>query len=135
MVGAAVLATVRAETAPAGDLDGRHARVWGEFIEAVKAAGLFRLAYPVPEVARLLGISRSYAYALVTTGEIPSVRIGGKPVVPAVDVFALAMGASWRVDGDNVPAADAPSPPSQPPDENPTASGLTSAHAASPAAV
>jgi excisionase family DNA binding protein len=119
MVGAAGLATVHAEMPPpAGDRGGRRARVWGEFVEAVKAAGLFRLAYPVPEVARLLGISRSYAYALVTAGEIPSVRIGGKPVVPAVDVFALVMGAGSRAGGDPMPVADGPSPASQPPDEN-----------------
>jgi excisionase family DNA binding protein len=136
MVGAAGLATVHAEMPPpAGDRDGRRARVWGEFVEAVKAAGLFRLAYPVPEVARLLGISRSYAYALVTAGEIPSVRIGGKPVVPAVDVFALVMGAGSRATGDPMPVADATPPASQPPDENSTASGLTRTRAASPAAV
>ncbi len=96
--------------------------VWGEFIEAVKAAGLFRLAYPVPEAARLLGISRSYAYALVTAGEIPSVRIGGKPVIPAMDVFALAMGAGSRATGDATQAADAPTPTAPNPDEDPTAS-------------
>ena len=128
MAAMAGLTTVGSDGAPAEDRDGRRARVWGEFIEAVKAAGLFRLAYPVPEVARLLGISRSYAYALVTAGEIPSVRIGGKPVVPAVDLFSLAMGTSPRTDGD----AGGASPD---PDQDPTAAGLASTRAASPAAV
>lgn len=42
-----------------------------------------RKAYSVPEVARMLGLSRSYAYALVARGEIPSTRFGGRVVVPA----------------------------------------------------
>lgn len=36
----------------------------------------------VPEVARRLGISRSFAYELVSAGEIPSVRLGRRVLVP-----------------------------------------------------
>lgn len=36
----------------------------------------------VPEVARRLGISRSFAYALVAAGEIPSLRLGRRVLVP-----------------------------------------------------
>ena len=123
MAGAMGLVAVRPDVAPpVDDAEDRRACAWGEFIEAVKAAGLFRLAYPVPEAARLLGISRSYAYALVTAGEIPSVRIGGKPVVPAVDVFALAMGAGVRATGSATRAADVSAPMAPDPDEDSTAS-------------
>jgi excisionase family DNA binding protein len=39
-------------------------------------------AVSVPEAARLLGISRRSAYRAAATGEIPTVRIGGRIVVP-----------------------------------------------------
>lgn len=41
-----------------------------------------RLTYTVTEVAHLLGISRGSAYTHVRTGEIPSISIGGRIVVP-----------------------------------------------------
>ena len=41
-----------------------------------------RLAYSVPEAARLLGISRDLAYDLVASGTIGSVRLGRRLVVP-----------------------------------------------------
>jgi len=41
-----------------------------------------RLTYTVAEVAQLLGISRGSAYTHVRTGEIPSITIGGRIVVP-----------------------------------------------------
>ena len=48
-----------------------------------------RLTYTVTEVAQLLGISRGSAYTHVRTGEIPSITIGGRIVVPrrALDVL------------------------------------------------
>ncbi len=41
-----------------------------------------RAAYTVPEAARLLGLSRGNAYALVRAGAIPAMRIGGRWIVP-----------------------------------------------------
>ena len=41
-----------------------------------------KLAYSVPEVAKMLSISRASAYAYVRTGEIRSVTIGGRIIVP-----------------------------------------------------
>ncbi len=41
-----------------------------------------RLTYSVPEVAELLGISRASAYTHVRTGDIPSITIGSRIVVP-----------------------------------------------------
>ena len=35
-----------------------------------------RLAYPPVEAASLIGVSRSRIYELLTTGEIPSLKIG-----------------------------------------------------------
>ena len=42
-----------------------------------------RLLYRIAEAAEILGVSRSKAYELVASGEIPSVRLGGTVRVPA----------------------------------------------------
>jgi len=41
-----------------------------------------RLTLTVEEAARLLGISRALAYELVRDGEIPSLRLGRRIVIP-----------------------------------------------------
>ena len=41
-----------------------------------------KLAYSVPEVAEMLGISRASAYTYVRTGVIPSLQLGGRIVIP-----------------------------------------------------
>jgi excisionase family DNA binding protein len=45
--------------------------------------------YTVEKAAEILGISRSHAYECVRSGEIPSVRLRGRIVVPvhALDVL------------------------------------------------
>jgi hypothetical protein len=45
-------------------------------------SGLEKLAYSVPEVAAMLGISRASAYTYVRTGVIRSVSLGGRIIVP-----------------------------------------------------
>jgi excisionase family DNA binding protein len=62
-----------------------------------------RLTYAVTEVAALLGISRSKAYACVRTGELPAIRIGRRVVVPrrAIDAL-LACGSAGPVGGNQV---------------------------------
>ncbi|MFV0525078.1 MAG: helix-turn-helix domain-containing protein [Acidimicrobiales bacterium] len=40
------------------------------------------LTYTVTEAARLLGIGRGSAYTHVRTGQIPSITIGGRIVIP-----------------------------------------------------
>jgi excisionase family DNA binding protein len=42
-----------------------------------------RLLLRIDEVAALIGVSRTTAYALVNKGEIPSVRIGGLLRIPS----------------------------------------------------
>jgi len=42
-----------------------------------------RLCYRPGEVAEIVGISRSKAYELLASGEIPSIRIGHSVRVPA----------------------------------------------------
>jgi excisionase family DNA binding protein len=41
-----------------------------------------RLTVTVEEAARVLGISRAFAYVLVKNEELPSVRLGRRVVVP-----------------------------------------------------
>lgn len=43
----------------------------------------------VPEAARLLGISRTHAYELVTRGELAHIRLGRRIVVPKHALDAL----------------------------------------------
>lgn len=59
-----------------------------------------RLVLTVAEAAELLGISRAFAYELVARGELPSIRLGRRVVVPRVQLLAL-------VEAD----AGAPAPP------------------------
>jgi len=43
-----------------------------------------RLCISVPEAAKLLGISRNNAYELVKRGELPSIRLGKRKLIPKV---------------------------------------------------
>jgi excisionase family DNA binding protein len=53
-----------------------------------------RRTYTVPEVAALLGISRSTAYECVRRGEIPSRRFGRRMVVLQHDLEGLLTSTS-----------------------------------------
>jgi excisionase family DNA binding protein len=48
-----------------------------------------RLALTVTEAAGLLGISRALAYELVARGELPSIRLGRRLVVPKVALLEM----------------------------------------------
>lgn len=53
-----------------------------------------RLTLTVEEAGRLLGISRALAYELVATGDIPSLRLGRRIVVPRRALDALLASAT-----------------------------------------
>jgi excisionase family DNA binding protein len=55
-----------------------------------------RLVFTVEEAAQLLGISRSFAYEAVQRGEIPSMRIGRRILVPkaALERFLASSGST-----------------------------------------
>jgi excisionase family DNA binding protein len=55
-----------------------------------------RLTLTVEEVAATLGISRAFAYEAVRRGEIPSIRIGRRVLVPRAALERL-------IDGDSAP--------------------------------
>jgi excisionase family DNA binding protein len=48
-----------------------------------------RLTYTVPEVAELLGISRSSAYECVRRGDIPALTLGRRVVIAKAAIDAL----------------------------------------------
>jgi excisionase family DNA binding protein len=48
-----------------------------------------RLVVTVAEAAKLLGISRSFAYELVKRGELPIVRLGRRQLVPKESLSRL----------------------------------------------
>lgn len=41
-----------------------------------------KIVYSIPEVAQLLGISRSYAYELVKRNELPILKMGKRRMIP-----------------------------------------------------
>jgi excisionase family DNA binding protein len=54
-----------------------------------------RLALTVGEAGALLGISRALAYELVARGDLPSIRLGRRLVVPKVALLEM-LGLSPR---------------------------------------
>ena len=48
-----------------------------------------RLAYSPGELAKALGISKTYAYSLVRDGRIRSIRVGSRWLVPVREVEAF----------------------------------------------
>lgn len=54
--------------------------------------GLVRLAYSVPEVAKLIGISKSKIWELIRSGELSSVKICGRRIVRHSDLLVLLAG-------------------------------------------
>ena len=52
-----------------------------------------RLTYTVPEVAELLGISRSSAYECVRRGEIPALTLGRRVLIAKATIEDLLSGA------------------------------------------
>ncbi len=55
-----------------------------------------RMTFTVDEVARLLGVSRSGAYDSIARGEIPSLNIGRRVLVPREPFLELVRSARRR---------------------------------------
>lgn len=55
-----------------------------------------KLTYTVTEAAELLGISRSSAYECVRRGEIPSLTLGRRVIIPRRTLEALLDGEPAR---------------------------------------
>ena len=48
--------------------------------------------YSIPEVAKVLGIGRTAAYEAARTGEIPTIRLGKRILVPVAAMERLLAG-------------------------------------------
>jgi len=48
-----------------------------------------RLVFSIAEAAEVLGISRALAYDLAALGELPTLRLGRRMVVPKAQLIAL----------------------------------------------
>jgi excisionase family DNA binding protein len=64
------------------------------------------LTYTVEEAGRLCGVSRGAAYQAVRSGDIPSVRIGRRLLVPRARLLALLGEQSFLPPNANEPAAN-----------------------------
>jgi excisionase family DNA binding protein len=56
---------------------------------AKQQGSIERLAYSPGELAKALGISKTYAYSLVREGRIGSIRVGSRWLVPVREVEAF----------------------------------------------
>ena len=45
-----------------------------------------KLAYSIEEVAALLSLGRTKTVAMVSSGEIPSIKVGGRRLIPRQDL-------------------------------------------------
>lgn len=55
----------------------------------VMDSGPTRRTYSVPEAGQILGLGRTAIYEAVRRGEIPSLRVGGRVLVPRVAIERL----------------------------------------------
>jgi hypothetical protein len=56
---------------------------------SIKAPASQRIAYDIPEAGALIGLGRNSAYAAARAGEIPTVKIGSRLLVPKARFHAL----------------------------------------------
>ncbi len=52
--------------------------------------------YSIPEAAKVLGIGRTAAYEAARTGEIPTIRIGKRILVPVAALERLLAGSELQ---------------------------------------
>jgi excisionase family DNA binding protein len=57
-----------------------------------------RVAFPIPEVGEILGISRWSAYEAAKRGDLPVIKIGRRKLVPrrALEKLLSSATAPWR---------------------------------------
>lgn len=58
-------------------------------LESLSSSWNDRLVYTITEAARLLGVSRAFAYELAARGEIPVIRFARRIVVRKAQLLAL----------------------------------------------
>jgi len=53
-----------------------------------------RQTYSVDDTARILGVGRNSAYSACKSGDVRTIRIGGRILVPKAEVDRLLLGTS-----------------------------------------
>lgn len=61
----------------------------------IKESQTDKKVYSVPEVAKTLGISRGLAYEMARSGQIPTIQLGKRYIVPAVQLELMLRG-QWE---------------------------------------
>jgi excisionase family DNA binding protein len=64
--------------------------------EQSQSSGVERLTYTVDEAGRLLGVSRNSAYQLARTGQLPTIRLGRRLLVPKAALNRLLDNAPYH---------------------------------------
>jgi excisionase family DNA binding protein len=64
--------------------------------DSSSASGTDPLVLDVRDVAERLRISRSFAYELIASGRLPSIRLGRRVLVPAVRLDEFLLGEDSR---------------------------------------
>lgn len=59
--------------------------------------GIQRQTYTVPEAGALLGLSKNAAYEAAKRGELPTLKIGGRLLVPIVAFEKMLAGVEAKV--------------------------------------
>ncbi|MGM0561048.1 MAG: helix-turn-helix domain-containing protein [Pseudomonadota bacterium] len=54
--------------------------------------GLERQTYTVPEAAKVMGIGKTAAYEAARTGQIPTIKVGGRILVPKAALHRMLQG-------------------------------------------
>lgn len=63
-------------------------------LDAVMEDKLKAITYRIDEAAKLLGVGRNTAYEAARTGQLPTVRIGKRLLVPKVALDRMLLGVS-----------------------------------------
>jgi excisionase family DNA binding protein len=86
---------------PAGDRASQLSEPWsgaeaeGDLVASSATGTLFaplladRFAVSVADAGQMLGVSRAFAYELVARGELPTIRLGRRVMVPKVALLAM----------------------------------------------
>jgi excisionase family DNA binding protein len=82
-------APVHVYQASSDPIDGTRPSAASEALHLAQFLNADRLVLTVAEAAKLLGISRAFAYELVSRGELPVIRLGRRIVVPKVALLEL----------------------------------------------
>jgi excisionase family DNA binding protein len=81
--------TARQDPAMCKPVESSHGGVSAAITNASAVLSGDQLVVSVAEAGRLLGVSRAFAYELAARGELPTIHLGRRIVVPKVALLAM----------------------------------------------